>query len=156
MDRISPNFVYEFILTRSTLRLLHIIFGTFVPELWPLIYSKNLFMLNILRTNGQILTKLYLTIYTDKIYVGIVSCHFSQFVRELWPFIDVRITLPLHILRHFGLILHARHCSWAIVRFSDNSCLNISIPILMLFYSLFSNWSIASRTKMYIVQGNVI
>ena len=33
---------------------------------------------DILRTNGQILTKLYIAIYTDKIYVGIVSCHFSQ------------------------------------------------------------------------------
>ena len=44
------------ILTRSLLGLLHIIFRTFVPELWPLIYSKSLFPLNILRTNGQILT----------------------------------------------------------------------------------------------------
>ena len=86
-----------------------------------MIYSKNLFLLNILRTNGQILTKLYITIYTDKIYLGIVSCHFSQLVRELWPFIDVRIMLPFNMLRHSGLLLHARHCSWAIVRFSDNS-----------------------------------
>ena len=59
-------------LTRSTLGLLHIIFRTFGP------YSKNWFPINILRTNGQILTKLYITIYTDKIYVGIVSCHFLQ------------------------------------------------------------------------------
>ena len=29
----SPNFIYAFILTRSTLGLLHIIFRTFVPEL---------------------------------------------------------------------------------------------------------------------------
>ena len=97
---------------------------TFVPESWPLIYSKISFLLNILRTKGQILTKLYIRIYTDKIYVGIVSCHFSQFVKELWPFIDVRITLPLNILRHSGLLLHARYCSGAIVRFSDNSSLS--------------------------------
>ena len=76
MDRISPNFIYAFLLTRSKLGLLHIIFRTFVLELWPLIYSKILFLLNISRTNGQILTKLYITIYTDKIYFGIVSCHF--------------------------------------------------------------------------------
>ena len=76
MDRISPNFIYAFILMKSTSGLLHIIFRTFVSELWSLIYSKILFPLNILRTNGQILTKLYITIYTDKIYVGIVSCHF--------------------------------------------------------------------------------
>ena len=80
MDRSSPNFINAFILTISKLGLLHIIFRTFVPELWPLIYSKILFPLNILRTNGQIFIKLYITIYTYKIYVGIVtcSCHFSH------------------------------------------------------------------------------
>ena len=78
MDRISPNFTYAFILTRSALGLLQIIFCTFVAAFWPLIYSKILFPLNILRTNKQILTKLYITIYTDKIYVRIVSCHFSH------------------------------------------------------------------------------
>ena len=46
---------------------------------------------------------------------------FCKFVRELWPLIDVRTTLPLNILRNSGLLLHAKHCSGAIVRFSDNS-----------------------------------
>ena len=78
IDSFPPNLIYASILTRSSLGLLHIIFCTFVPELWPLIYSKISFPLNILRTNGQIFTKLYITIYTDKIYIGIVSCHFSQ------------------------------------------------------------------------------
>ena len=171
MDRISPNFKYAFILTISTLALLHIIFRTFVPVLWPLIYVKMLFPFNILRTDGQNFTKfyicshidmiyvgivthhfshtctrvidlsqhlvsvnilrtnrpnftkLYLTIYTDNIYVGFVSCHFRKFVRELWPLIDVRITLPFNILRNSGLLLHAKHCSRAIVRISDNSSL---------------------------------
>ena len=40
LDRISPNFVYAMILTRSRLGLLHVSFHTFVPELWPLIYAK--------------------------------------------------------------------------------------------------------------------
>ena len=40
MDRISPNFIYAFILTRSRFGLLHIIFCTIVPELWPLIYAS--------------------------------------------------------------------------------------------------------------------
>ena len=57
----------------------------------------------------------------DKIYVGIVNCHF--FERGLWPLIDVRITLPLNILRNSGLLLHVKHCSGAIVRYSDNSSL---------------------------------
>ena len=43
IDRISPNFIYAFILTRSSLGLLHVIFHTFVPKLWPLIYAKILF-----------------------------------------------------------------------------------------------------------------
>ena len=68
-------------------------------------------------------TKLYKTIYTDKIYMGLLAVILSKFVRELWPLIDVRIMLPLNILRHSGLLLHARHCSRAIVRFSDNSSL---------------------------------
>ena len=59
------------------------IFRIFVLELWPLIYSKISFPLNILRTNGQILTKLYITIYTNKIYIGIVSCHFKQFCKRV-------------------------------------------------------------------------
>ena len=82
MDRISL-ILCAFILTRSTLGLLHIIFRTFVPELWPLIYFKNLFPLNIFKTNGHILTKLYVTIYIDKFYVAIVSCHFSQICKRV-------------------------------------------------------------------------
>ena len=55
-----------------------------------------------------------------EIYIWIVSCHFSQ-ICKLWPLIEIRITLPLNILRDSGLLLHARHCSGAIIRFSDNS-----------------------------------
>ena len=50
MDIISPNFICAFILTRSRLGLLHFIFHTFLPELWPLIYAKISFPLNILRS----------------------------------------------------------------------------------------------------------
>ena len=78
ISQIFTKFHYAFVLTRSSLGLLHIIFRTFVPELWPLIYSKLLFPLNIFGTNEQILTKLYITIYTDNIYVGIVSIWLSQ------------------------------------------------------------------------------
>ena len=35
LNRFSPNFIYAFILTRSRLGLLHVIFRTIVPELWP-------------------------------------------------------------------------------------------------------------------------
>ena len=76
MDRISPNFIYAFLLTRSTLGLLRIAFRTFVPVLWPLIYAKILFPFNILRTNVQNFTKFYTCIYIDKIYLGIDIHHF--------------------------------------------------------------------------------
>ena len=116
MDRISPNFMYAFILTRYTLGLLHIIFRTFVAELLPLIYSKISFPLNILRTNFD------QTLY-NYLYWRFLAVIFRKVVRELWPLIDVRITLPLNILRLSGLLLarNARYWSDSIVRFSDNS-----------------------------------
>ena len=33
--------------------------------------------------------------------------------------------------------------------------LNMVVPILMCFYSLISNWRVASRTKAYVIQQNV-
>ena len=53
--------------------------------------------------------------------LGLLAVIFCKFVRELWPLIEVRITLPLNILRNSGLLLHAKHCIGALVRFSDNS-----------------------------------
>ena len=108
MDRISPNFIYALILTtsRSTLGLLHIIFRTFVPELWPLIYVKISFPFNILKRNGQNFTKFYLCNHIDKICVGIVThIIFCSFVPELWPLIYSKISLLLNILRTNGQIL---------------------------------------------------
>ena len=66
-DRISPNFIHAFILTRFTFELLHIIFRTFVPELWLLIGAKFSFPLNILRTNSQNFTNFDACIHIDKI-----------------------------------------------------------------------------------------
>ena len=59
IDRISPNFIYAFTLTKSSIGLIHLILFTFVPELWPLMYVKIYFPLNILRTNWHIFTKFY-------------------------------------------------------------------------------------------------
>ena len=50
IDRFPLNFIYAFILIRSSLGLLHVILSTFVPELWPLNFAKNVYPLNILRT----------------------------------------------------------------------------------------------------------
>ena len=53
-------------------------FGKFATELWPLIDVRIEFLLNILKTNKQIETKLCIHIIIDKIYVGIVNLCFSQ------------------------------------------------------------------------------
>ena len=50
-DILSPNFIYAFNLTRSSMELLHYIYRKFVPELWPFIYAKSSFPLNVVRTN---------------------------------------------------------------------------------------------------------
>ena len=76
MDRFRPNFIYLFILARSTLGLLAVIFCTLVPMLWPLIYAKILILFNILRANVQNFTTFYTCIHIDKIYVGFVTHHF--------------------------------------------------------------------------------
>ena len=82
--------------------VLHIIFCTFVPEIWPSIYTRIPFLLNILRTNVQNFTKFFICIDIGKIYVRIVSCHFCLFVTEFWPLIYVRISFLLNILRPNG------------------------------------------------------
>ena len=51
--------------------------GKFATELRPLIYFRIRFLFNILSMNWQNLTKFYINIIIDKIYVGIVNCHFS-------------------------------------------------------------------------------
>ena len=66
MDRISLNFVYALILTRSRLGLLPVIFRI-VIELWPFIDFRFSFPFNIYRKNGQNLTKFCLCIGIDKI-----------------------------------------------------------------------------------------
>ena len=45
-DRFRQIFIYAYILTRSRLGLLHVLFRKFVPELWHLIYDKFRFHSN--------------------------------------------------------------------------------------------------------------
>ena len=53
-------------------------FGKFATELLPLIDVRIEFLLNILKTNGQIKTKFCIHIIIDKIYCDIVNRCFSQ------------------------------------------------------------------------------
>ena len=52
------------------------LFGKCSTELQPLIDVRNWFLLNILRMDGQNLTKFCIQFISDKIYVCIVNCHF--------------------------------------------------------------------------------
>ena len=54
------------------------IFCKFATELWPLIDVRISFPLNILRTNGQNLTKFCIHININNILVGIVKRYISQ------------------------------------------------------------------------------
>ena len=63
IDRILPNFIYAFILTRSTLGLLHIIFRKLVTSVMALDLRQKKFPFNNLRTNGQNFTKFYIREY---------------------------------------------------------------------------------------------
>ena len=56
-------------------------FGQIRPraaELWPLKDVRNWFLLNILRMDGQNLTKFCIHIIIDKIYIAMIERHFSQ------------------------------------------------------------------------------
>ena len=111
---------------------MHVIFLTFLPELWPLINAKISFLFNIWRTNGQNFTKFYICLHIYMIYVGIVRHHFwhictrvmapdlrkyfvsahylenklIEFHQILYAFILTRSTLgSLHIFRTFVPVL---------------------------------------------------
>ena len=93
IDRISPN-LYAFILTRSSFGLLHIIFCAFVSEVWPLIYARISFPLNIFRTTGQNSQNFIyaLTLTRSRLELGIIHINLRTFVAELWPSIYARIS----------------------------------------------------------------
>ena len=140
IGRFSPNFIYAFILTRFILGLLLVIFRTFVPELWPLIYAKISFPHIILRTNWLIFVlELWPLIYAkfgfcsiswepigrfspNFIYafiltrsnLGLLHNTFWVNVLELWPLIYAKISFPLYILNKlvdFHQILYI-HSYW--------------------------------------------
>ena len=57
-------------------------FGKFATLLWPLIDVRIKFLLNILKTNRPIKTKVCKHIIIDKIYVGIVNLCFSANLQQ--------------------------------------------------------------------------
>ena len=105
-------------MTRSSLGLLHVIFHLFIPELWPLIYAKIWFSLNILRTNWQNFTKFYICIHIDKIYIGIVTqlfSHICTWVMALDLCLNFVSTQYLELIDRFHKILYM-HTYWQDLR----------------------------------------
>ena len=90
IDHFSLNFIYAFILIRSSLGLLHVIFCIFVLEFWPLIYTKFLYPLNILRTNLYIYAFILI-----RSRLGLLHMIFNTFVLVLWPLIYARFCVRL-------------------------------------------------------------
>ena len=72
-------------MTRCGLGLLHIIFHTFVPELWPLIYTKISFPLNVSRTNGQNFTKFYIETEGPRVRASPASLRCGPWARHIYP-----------------------------------------------------------------------
>ena len=70
-------------------------FGKFATELLPLIDVRIEFLLNILKTNRPIKTKLCIHIIIDKIYFCIVNRCFWQIGKR----VAVKICFLLNILR---------------------------------------------------------
>ena len=123
IDRISPNFIYAFILTRSTLGLLQTCTSVMAIDLRLKFvsaqYHKNKFTVSPNFIYAFILTRSTL---------GLLAVIFGKFLTELWPLIEVRISFQLNILRNLPFLLHARRCSRAIIRFSANACLLSLFP----------------------------
>ena len=86
MDRISPNLKNAFILTRSTLGMLLIIFICTTDRVMTVDLSQNFVSVQYLENKWTEFHQTFdITINTDKILVGIVSCHFSQICKSYGP-----------------------------------------------------------------------
>ena len=72
--------------------------------LWPLIDVRIQSLFNILRMNGQNLTKFCIQIIIDKIYVVIVNGHFSQICNRVTALAICQNSVFFNILRTKRLI----------------------------------------------------
>ena len=80
-------------------------FGQIRPravELWPLKDVRNWFLLNILRMDGQNLTKFCIHIIIDKTYIATVKRHFSQICNRVTALDRCQNWFLLNIMRMDG------------------------------------------------------
>ena len=97
-DRILPNFVYALVLTRFRSGLLHIIFHTFVLELWPLTDVRILFPSISWEQINRIGPNFVCALILTRSRLRSLPVIFRKFVRELWPLNYVTFSCPLNIL----------------------------------------------------------
>ena len=91
-NKFSPNFIYAFILTRSSLGSLHVIFHTFVPEFLPLIYAKISFPLNISEQIDRFSQNfIYTLTLMTRSRLELIRIIFCTIVLALWPLIYAKI-----------------------------------------------------------------
>ena len=99
MDRTSPSFIYAFILTRSRLGLLHVIFRICVPELWPLIYAQISFPFNACHFSNICTRVMALDLFQKFVSLNILRTNRQNFTNFFYAFILTRSMLGLlHII----------------------------------------------------------
>ena len=72
---------------RSSLEFLQVIFRHFVPELWPLIYAKISFPLNILRINWQNFTNFVYAFILTISSMGLLHVIFAHLYQNYGPWL---------------------------------------------------------------------
>ena len=72
---------------------MHVIFGQFLTELWPLIDVKILFMLYILWINLWISVKFCLCIDIDKMWIRMIEQYFSFIFNSYGPWLTLKFRL---------------------------------------------------------------
>ena len=76
---------------------------------WPLIYVRSLFHLNILRTNGQIMTKLYIAIILTRFKLGLLAVSFfPQICYRVMALDRCQNFISTQYLGKLGLFMHEK------------------------------------------------
>ena len=78
---------------------LHVIFCTFVTEVWPLIFAKILFPARHLEKIDRMSPNLIYAFILTRYSLGLLHIIFRTFLPELWPLIKAKISFPLNIFR---------------------------------------------------------
>ena len=100
MGRISPNFIYAFILARSSFGLLHIIFRKFVPSNGSLFTTKFRFRSISWQPIGRISSNFIYAFILTRSTLGLLHIIFRTFVPELWPLIYAKFFVSAQYLEN--------------------------------------------------------